>query len=128
MLLLLTQPILPLFSKYGFLAFSTILVIVPVFTNGFNLTSLVELLKTPLIVTIIYLYFVFRNKKVNKVIFPGIQGGPLMHVIAAKAQCFYEALQPEFKEYQKQVIKNAKVLCDVLKMEGFKIVKFLPVG
>ena len=45
-------------------------------------------------------------KKINKTIFPGIQGGPLMHVIGAKAQSFYEALQPEFKEYQMQVIKN----------------------
>lgn len=61
-------------------------------------------------------------KKINKTIFPGIQGGPLMHVIAAKAECFYEALQPEFKEYAKQVIKNAKVLGQTLKEEGFKIV------
>ena len=61
-------------------------------------------------------------KKINKTIFPGIQGGPLMHVIAAKAQCFYEALQPEFTEYQKQVIKNAKALCQTLKDEGFRIV------
>lgn len=49
-------------------------------------------------------------KKINKVIFPGIQGGPLMHVIGAKAQCFYEALQPEFKEYAKNVIKNATAM------------------
>lgn len=61
-------------------------------------------------------------KKINKTIFPGIQGGPLMHVIAAKAQCFYEALQPEFKEYQKQVIKNNKALCNILKELGVKIV------
>jgi len=61
-------------------------------------------------------------KKINKTIFPGIQGGPLMHVIAAKAQCFYEALQPEFIEYQKQVIKNSKILCQTLKEEGFRIV------
>ena len=61
-------------------------------------------------------------EKINKVVFPGIQGGPLMHVIGAKAQCFYEALQPEFVEYQKQVIKNAKVLCETLKEEGFRIV------
>ena len=61
-------------------------------------------------------------KKINKTIFPGIQGEPLMHIIAAKAQCFYEALQPEFIEYQKQVIKNAKVLCQTLKDEGFRIV------
>ena len=61
-------------------------------------------------------------KKINKIIFPGIQGGPLMHVIGAKAQCFYEALQPEFMEYQKQVIKNAKALCESLQEEGFKIV------
>lgn len=61
-------------------------------------------------------------KKINKVIFPGIQGGPLMHVIAAKAECFYEALQPEFKKYQKQVIKNAKTMCNEFKKLGYKIV------
>lgn len=61
-------------------------------------------------------------KKINKTVFPGIQGGPLMHVIAAKAQCFYEALQPEFKEYQKRVINNIKALSDGLKEEGFRIV------
>lgn len=61
-------------------------------------------------------------KKINKTIFPGIQGGPLMHVIAAKAQCFYEALQPEFKEYQKQVLKNIQILKDTLKENGFRII------
>lgn len=61
-------------------------------------------------------------KKINKVVFPGVQGGPLMHVIAAKAQCFYEALQPEFKEYQLQVIKNIKTLEKVLKEEGIRLV------
>ena len=61
-------------------------------------------------------------KKINKVIFPGIQGGPLMHVIAAKAECFYEALQPEFKKYQKQVVKNAKTMCNEFKKLGYKIV------
>lgn len=58
----------------------------------------------------------------DKNIFPGIQGGPLMHIIAAKAVCFHEALQPEFKEYQKQVISNCKVMSDALKAEGFRIV------
>ena len=61
-------------------------------------------------------------KKINKAIFPGIQGGPLEHVIAAKAQCFYEALQPEFIEYQKQVLKNMQALIEALKEEEFKIV------
>ena len=61
-------------------------------------------------------------KKIDKVIFPGIQGGPLMHVIGAKAQCFYEALQPEFKDYQEQVLKNIKVLAETLEKEGFHIV------
>lgn len=61
-------------------------------------------------------------KKIDKTIFPGIQGGPLMHVIAAKAECFYEALQPEFNDYIKQVIKNTKALSDTLKKEGFRIV------
>lgn len=60
--------------------------------------------------------------KINKAVFPGIQGGPLEHVIAAKAVCFEEAMNLDFIKYQKQIIKNAKVLCDVLKMEGFKIV------
>ena len=58
----------------------------------------------------------------NKAIFPGIQGGPLMHVIAAKAVAFQEALQPEFKEYQAQIVKNAKALCDGLMKRGVKIV------
>lgn len=61
-------------------------------------------------------------KKIDKAVFPGIQGGPLMHVIAAKAQCFYEALQPEFKEYQKQVLKNIKALANSLQEEGFRII------
>lgn len=61
-------------------------------------------------------------KKIDKVIFPGIQGGPLMHVIAAKAQCFYEAMQPEFKMYQEQVLKNIKALAKSLQEEGFHIV------
>lgn len=58
----------------------------------------------------------------NKAVFPGIQGGPLMHVIAAKAVCFKEALQPEFKQYQAQVVKNAKALCEGLKKRGVRIV------
>ena len=64
------------------------------------------------------------NKKFNfnKAVFPGIQGGPLMHVIAAKAVCFKEALQPEFKTYQEQVVKNAKALCKGLQERGVKIV------
>ncbi len=61
-------------------------------------------------------------KKINKTIFPGIQGGPLMHVIAAKAQCFYEALQPSFKVYQEQVLKNIKALSKVLTENGIRIV------
>ncbi|OCL25657.1 serine hydroxymethyltransferase [Orenia metallireducens] len=60
-------------------------------------------------------------KKIDKAIFPGIQGGPLMHIIAAKAVCFKEALSDEFKEYQKQVVKNAKVLAEALSQE-FRIV------
>ncbi len=61
-------------------------------------------------------------KAINKSIFPGIQGGPLMHVIAAKAVAFGEALQPEFKEYAKQVIVNAQTLAEALQQEGFTIV------
>lgn len=58
----------------------------------------------------------------DKKVFPGMQGGPLMHIIAAKAVCFNEVLQPEFKEYAKQIIDNCKVLSDTLKAEGFRIV------
>lgn len=61
-------------------------------------------------------------KKINKAIFPGTQGGPLMHIIAAKAVCFSEALQPEFKAYQKQVVDNAKVLAAELQKQGFDLV------
>ena len=61
-------------------------------------------------------------KKINKAIFPGIQGGPLMHTIASKAVCFGEALKPEFKAYQEQIVKNAAVLADTLISEGFKLV------
>jgi glycine hydroxymethyltransferase len=61
-------------------------------------------------------------KKINKTVFPGIQGGPLMHVIGAKAQCFYEAMQPEFKVYAKNVIKNTQMLANTLMDEGFKVV------
>ncbi len=62
------------------------------------------------------------KKAIDKAIFPGIQGGPLMHVIAAKAVSFGEALQDDFKEYQKQIIKNASALADALKEEGFRLV------
>ena len=61
-------------------------------------------------------------KAIDKAIFPGSQGGPLMHIIAAKAVAFKEALSPEFKEYQSQVIKNAKALADGLKARGIKLV------
>lgn len=61
-------------------------------------------------------------KKINKTIFPGIQGGPLMHVIAAKAQCFYEALQPSFVTYQKQVLANIKALSNYLISKGVSII------
>ena len=61
-------------------------------------------------------------KKVNKAIFPGTQGGPLLHVIAAKAACFKEALSPEFVKYQTQLVKNCQYLCQLLKDKGYKIV------
>ena len=61
-------------------------------------------------------------KKINSAIFPGVQGGPLMHVIAGKAVCFGEALKPEFKTYGEQIVKNAKVLADTLLEKGFKLV------
>ena len=64
----------------------------------------------------------YLAKKINSAIFPGTQGGPLMHVIAAKAVCFGEALKPEFKAYGEQIVKNAKVLADTLLEKGFNLV------
>ena len=61
-------------------------------------------------------------KKIDKTTFPYIQGGPLMHIIAAKAQCFYEALSEDFQKYQNQVIKNAQILANTLKEEGIKLI------
>ncbi len=61
-------------------------------------------------------------KKIDKTIFPGIQGGPLMHIIGAKAQCFSEALDPSFKDYAENIIKNAHALCESLMEEGFRII------
>lgn len=60
-------------------------------------------------------------KRIDKVVFPGTQGGPLMHIIAAKAAAFQEALSPEFKEYQKRVVANAKALAETLKANGIKL-------
>ena len=62
------------------------------------------------------------EKKLNSLVFPGTQGGPLMHVIAAKAVAFLEALQPEFKTYQQQVVTNARAMAEVMKERGFEIV------
>jgi glycine hydroxymethyltransferase len=62
------------------------------------------------------------HKKLNSMVFPGIQGGPLMHVIAAKAVAFLEALQPEFKSYSAQVVSNARAMTEVLQKRGYKIV------
>jgi glycine hydroxymethyltransferase len=62
------------------------------------------------------------TKKLNSMVFPGTQGGPLMHVIAAKAVAFLEALQPDFKTYQQQVIKNAQAMCATLNARGFRII------
>jgi glycine hydroxymethyltransferase len=62
------------------------------------------------------------EKKLNSMVFPGIQGGPLMHVIAAKAVAFLEALQPEFRDYQQRVIDNARAMAAVFKSRGFDIV------
>jgi glycine hydroxymethyltransferase len=59
---------------------------------------------------------------IDKTVFPGMQGGPLVHIIAAKAVCFHEAMQPEFKEYARQIIANAKVLAETLAAEGFRVV------
>ncbi|MDZ7663435.1 serine hydroxymethyltransferase [Thiohalophilus sp.] len=62
------------------------------------------------------------EKKLNSLVFPGTQGGPLMHVIAAKAVAFKEALEPEFKTYQQQVVKNAKVMAEVFQQRGFEVI------
>lgn len=62
------------------------------------------------------------ERKINSAVFPGLQGGPLMHVIAGKAVAFKEALQPEFKTYQEQVLKNASVLAKTLVDRGFRII------
>ncbi len=62
------------------------------------------------------------GKEINSAVFPGIQGGPLMHVVAAKAICFQEAMQPEFKQYAKQIIANAKALAEVLLEGGLRLV------
>jgi len=59
---------------------------------------------------------------IDKVVFPGMQGGPLVHIMAAKAVCFQEAMQPEFREYARQVVANAKVLAQTLADEGFRII------
>jgi glycine hydroxymethyltransferase len=59
---------------------------------------------------------------IDKIVFPGIQGGPLMHIIAAKAVCFREAMQPSFREYARQVVANAKVLANTLMAEGFRVI------
>src|SRR5438876_10761757 len=64
----------------------------------------------------------YLGKKINSAVFPGLQGGPLMHVIAAKAVAFGEALRPEFKFYVKAVVENANVLAQTLKSEGLDIV------
>jgi glycine hydroxymethyltransferase len=61
-------------------------------------------------------------KQIDSTLFPGVQGGPLMHVIAAKAVCFHEALQPQFREYQRQVVVNAKALAAGIAKHGYRIV------
>ena len=61
------------------------------------------------------------SKKINSAIFPGTQGGPLMNIIAAKAQCYLEALNPSFKEYAKQIVLNAQAMCEVFNEKGFKV-------
>ena len=62
------------------------------------------------------------ERKINSAVFPGLQGGPLMHIIAAKAVCFGEALKPEFTAYQKHIVANAAALADALIAEGFDLV------
>jgi len=59
---------------------------------------------------------------IDKTVFPGVQGGPLVHIVAAKAVCFQEAMQPDFRDYARQIVANAKVLADTLAVEGFRII------
>jgi len=59
---------------------------------------------------------------IDKTVFPGMQGGPLVHIIAAKAVCFHEAMQPSFRDYARQIVSNAKVLAETLAAEGFRII------
>jgi len=59
---------------------------------------------------------------IDKVVFPGMQGGPLVHIIAAKGVCFHEAMQPEFRDYARQIVANAKVLAETLAAEGFRVI------
>src|SRR6202008_1618303 len=59
---------------------------------------------------------------IDKVVFPGMQGGPLVHIMAAKAVCFHEAMQPEFSDYARQIVANAKVLAQTLADEGFRVI------
>src|SRR5439155_21686780 len=59
---------------------------------------------------------------IDKVVFPGMQGGPLVHIIAAKAVCFREALQPQFRDYARQIVANAKALAETIAAEGFRII------
>ena len=59
---------------------------------------------------------------IDKVVFPGMQGGPLVHIVAAKAVCFHEAMQPEFRDYARQIVSNAKILAETLATEGFRII------
>jgi glycine hydroxymethyltransferase len=59
---------------------------------------------------------------IDKTVFPGMQGGPLVHIIAAKAVCFHEAMQPSFADYARQIVVNAKVLAEILAAEGFRII------
>jgi glycine hydroxymethyltransferase len=61
-------------------------------------------------------------KEIDKVVFPGMQGGPLVHIMAAKAVCFLEASQPSFREYARQIVANAKVLAETLAADGYRIV------
>ena len=61
------------------------------------------------------------TKKINSAIFPGTQGGPLMNIIAAKAQCYTEALDPSFKQYADQIVNNARAMCGVFEQRGFPV-------
>ncbi|MBI3483770.1 MAG: serine hydroxymethyltransferase, partial [Acidobacteria bacterium] len=92
----------------------------PVPTHDVVMTTTTKTLRGPR--SAIILSKAEHAAKIDKAVFPGMQGGPLEHIIAAKAVCFKEAMTDEYKEYQKQIAKNAKTLAETLMAEGLRLV------